>query len=84
MTLRCGLLSLLKIKACAHVHDTCSDVLLQQMQLPQHHVRRMVDYDNAPPSARGSVPPPPPRILKRRRADGESLDVSVCVQPLQL
>jgi hypothetical protein len=72
MTLRCALLSLLKIKACAHVHDTCSDVLLQQMQLPQHHLRRMVDYDQHVPSSRG-----PARILKRRRSDGEALDVTL-------
>jgi hypothetical protein len=72
MTLRCALISLLKIKACAHVHDTCSDVLLQQMQLPQHHLRRMVDYDQHAPSSRA-----PARILKRRRSDSDSLDVSL-------
>jgi hypothetical protein len=76
MTLRCALLSLLKIKACAHVHDSCSDVLIQQMQLPQHHVRRMVDYDSHAPSARG-LAPAFPRILKRRRSDGETLDTAL-------
>jgi hypothetical protein len=76
MTLRCTLLSILKIKACAHVHDTCSDVLLQQMQLPQNHLRRMVDYDHNIPAARGAAPPLP-RVLKRRRFDGETLDISL-------
>ena len=76
MTLRCTLISLLKIKACAHVHDTCSDILLQQMQLPHYHLIRMVDYDHHIPSARGSALPPP-RLLKRRRSDGETLDVSL-------
>ena len=76
MTLRSTIISLLKIKACAHLHDTCSDVLLQQMQLPQYHLRRMIDYDHHIPSSRGTAPPPP-RVLKRRRSDGETLDVSL-------
>jgi hypothetical protein len=36
----------------------------------------MVDYDHHIPSARGSALPPP-RLLKRRRSDGEALDVSL-------
>jgi hypothetical protein len=76
MTLRCTIISILKIKACAHLHDTCNDVLLQQMQLPQHHLRRMVDYDHHIPISRGPIAPPP-RVLKRRRSDGDSLDVAL-------